>query len=223
MRERRIRLSSELGCKHFNLNGYVVLANHTGHGGFFWAWLSSAESGPYNSWGNGSAMRVSPIGFAFDSSEAVLEQTERCAAVTHNHPEGLKRAQATAMAVFLARSGASKEEIKAEISRKFEYDLDRTLDEIRPGYVFDVSCQGSVPESLVAFLVSEDVEDAIRNAISLGGDSDTIACISGTVAHAYYRTIPPPIITRVRSRLPEDLLAVVDHFNSKFGVETGLV
>ena len=192
----------------------------SGYGGNFNHWLFSEESEPYNSWGNGSAMRVSPVGFAFDSVEEVLAEAEKSAAVTHNHIEGIKGAQATALAIYFARSGASKKEIKQSIAKIFQYDLDRTLDEIRPTYSFDVSCQGSVPESIIAFLESENFEDAIRKAISLGGDSDTLACITGGIAQAFYKEIPDFILENVRSRLTDDLLEIVDVFNLRYGLTT---
>ena len=135
---------------------------------------------------------------------------------SHDHPEGIKGAQATALAVYLARKGASKEEIRTEITDRFAYNLDRKLDDIRGGYVFDVSCQGSVPESILAFLESENFEDAVRNAISLGGDADTMACIAGAVAHAYYGTVPDEIESQVRRRLTPDLLKVLDQFDAHF-------
>ena len=172
------------------------------------------------SWGNGSAMRVSPVGFAFDTVEEVLAEAEKSAAVTHNHIEGIKGAQATALAIYFARSGASKKEIKQSIAKIFQYDLDRTLDEIRPTYSFDVSCQGSVPESIIAFLESENFEDAIRKVISLGGDSDTLACITGGIAQAFYKEIPDFILENVRSRLTDDLLEIVDAFNLRYGLTT---
>ncbi len=188
---------------------------HAGYGGTFIRWIFSQDMQPYNSWGNGSAMRVSPVGWAFDAVERVLAEAKKSAAVTHNHPEGIKGAQATALAVFLARTGQSKETIKAEIEDRFAYNLSRSLDEIRPGYHFDVSCQGSVPEAIIAFLEAGNVEDAIRNAISLGGDSDTLACIAGGIAHAYYGSIPEPISTEVRRRLPDEFLTIIDQFNER--------
>jgi ADP-ribosylglycohydrolase len=190
---------------------------NAGYGGYFYQWIHAADSQPYYSWGNGSAMRVSPVGFAFDSVGRVLAEAEKSAAVTHNHPEGIKGARATALAVFLARTGHSKADIRQKISDRFGYDLDRTLADIRPSYSFDVSCQGSVPPAIVAFLESTDVETAIRNAISLGGDSDTLACIAGAVAHAFYRDIPEHIESEVRLRLPADLLQIIDEFRAKYG------
>jgi len=189
-----------------------------GYGGSFYHWIFSPSSGPYNSWGNGSAMRVSPVGFAFDSIDDVLHEAGKSAAVTHNHPEGIKGAQATALAVFLARMGENKEFIKREISKRFAYNLNRTLDEIRPGYHFDVSCQGSVPESIIAFLESKNFEDAVRKTISLGGDSDTMACIAGGIAHAFYKEIPQEIVTNVRERLPQEFLVIIDKFSQRYGL-----
>ncbi|MEA3307295.1 MAG: ADP-ribosylglycohydrolase family protein [Elusimicrobiota bacterium] len=187
-----------------------------GYGGSFSLWILSRKSEPYNSWGNGSAMRVSPIGFAFDSLEEVLSEAKKSAEVTHNHPEGIKGAQATASAIFLSRTGKSKNEIKEYIEAKFKYNLDRTLDEIRPGYKFDVSCQGSVPEAIISFLESSDYEDAIRNAVSLGGDSDTIACITGGIAQAFYKGVPNLIIEKSRKKLTKRMIKILDEFNKRY-------
>jgi ADP-ribosylglycohydrolase len=158
---------------------------HAGYGGGFRRWMQAWKNEPYKSFGNGAAMRVSPVGFAYDTEADVLRNAERSAAVTHNHPEGIKGAQATALAIFLARKGADKETIRAEIAVRFGYEMNRTVDKIRHGYWFDVSCQGSVPESIIAFLDSEDWLDAVKNAISLGGDADTMACIAGGIAQAF--------------------------------------
>ncbi|MBM4270674.1 MAG: ADP-ribosylglycohydrolase family protein [Deltaproteobacteria bacterium] len=189
-----------------------------GYGMSFYHWMFSPSAAPYNSWGNGSAMRVSPVGFACDSVEDVLHEAERSAAVTHNHPEGIKGAQATALAIFFARRRESKETIKREIQERFDYNLERTLDDIRPWYSFDVSCQGSVPESIIAFLEAESFEDAIRKAVSLGGDSDTMACIAGGIAHAFYGEVPENIAASVRVRLPEEFLLIIDRFNAAYGL-----
>jgi ADP-ribosylglycohydrolase len=194
---------------------------YAGYGGSFYRWLHSAESRPYNSWGNGSAMRVSPVGFAFNSIEDVLAEAKKSAEETHNHPEGIKGAQATALAIFLAREGKTKAEIRRKISERFAYDFNRTLDEIRPDYHFDVSCQGSVPEAIISFLESKDYEDAVRKGISLGGDSDTIACIAGGISQAFYKEIPSEIISKARNLLPEEFLTIIDEFNSKFGPFAG--
>ena len=187
-----------------------------GYGGFFYRWLSIPDQGPYNSWGNGSAMRVSPIGYAAEDEEEVLLEAKRSAAVTHNHPEGIKGAQATALAVFLARTDHPKAEIRDAIEDRFNYDLSRPVEQIRPGYKFDVSCQGSVPESIICFLESEDFEGSVRNAISLGGDADTMACIAGGIAEAYYGEVPPDIRRRVKEYLPKEFLDVIEGFRSRF-------
>jgi ADP-ribosylglycohydrolase len=192
---------------------------HLPYGAGFRRWVRSWDSTPYNSFGNGSAMRVSPVGFAYDSVEDVLQHAKITAAVTHNHPEGIKGAQATALAIYLARNAESKEAIRREITARFSYDLNRTVDEIRPGYAFDVTCQGSVPESVIAFFDSDDWEDSVKKAISLGGDADTMACIAGGIAQAYYKKIPEKIIEGVRNKLPEDLLRVVDAFNTEYRCE----
>ncbi len=157
-------------------------------------------------------MRVSPVGFAFNSMEDVLAEAKKSAEVTHNHPEGIKGAQATALAIFLAREGKSKAEIRKEIGERFAYDLNRTIDEIRLDYHFDISCQGSVPEAIIAFLESKDYEDAVRKGISLGGDSDTIACIAGGIAQAFYKDIPSEVISKARNMLPEEFLTIIDEF-----------
>jgi ADP-ribosylglycohydrolase len=189
---------------------------NAGYGGGFSNWLFDPESGPYNSWGNGAAMRVSPVGFAFATIEEVLMEAEKTAEVSHNHPEGIKGAQATALAVFLSRTGATKEQIQSEITRRFDYDLSRSIDEIRPQYSFDISCQGTVPEAITAFLESKDYEDAVRKAISLRGDSDTLACITGGIAHAFYKVIPQKIVMEVRGRLPEEFLIIIDKFSAAY-------
>ena len=173
-----------------------------GYGGRFSGWLREKDPLPYNSWGNGSAMRVSAVGWMFDSLEKTLEVAKDTAVVTHNHPEGIKGAQATAAAIYLARTGKSKQDIKQYIETTFSYDLGRTCDEIRPFYRFNESCQGTVPEAIIAFLDSSDFENAIRLAVSLGGDSDTLACITGGIAEAFYG-IPEDIKLEVKKRIPE--------------------
>lgn len=187
-----------------------------GYGKTFKKWLKGEIVGPYNSWGNGSAMRVSPIAWAFDNLDKVMEEAEKSSIITHNHPEGVKGAQAVAVAIFLARTGAGKAIIKDFIQDNFDYDLERTIDEIRPGYKFDVSCHGSVPESIIAFLEAEDFEDAIRNAVSLGGDADTMASIAGAIAEAHFKYIPIDILQESRRRLPITLLQTVMDFEEKF-------
>lgn len=191
---------------------------HAGYGADFFRWVMSDDTAPYHSWGNGSAMRVSPVGFAFTTLEHVLAEAKKSAEVTHDHPEGVKGAQATAAAVFLARDGKGKDEIKEYIETLFHYDLDRRIDDIRPVYTFDVSCCGSVPEAIVAFLESDNFESAVRKAVSIGGDSDTIACIAGGIAQAFYKVIPDEIVERTKSRLTPELLTIVEKFNETFGL-----
>ena len=161
-----------------------------GYGGSFIKWAKASKPEPYNSWGNGAAMRISPVAWAFNAIEEVLEQAVHYTALTHNHPEGIRGAQATAAAIYLARTGSSKDEIKKYVEETFEYDLSKTCDEIRPAYRFDVSCQGTVPPAITAFLESADFEGAIRLAVSLGGDTDTLTCITGSIAEAYYGGVP---------------------------------
>jgi len=187
-----------------------------GYGGAFMQWLHSDDPQPYNSWGNGSAMRTSPVGYAFHDLNEVLSRAEHYAAFTHNHPEGIKGAQSTAAAIFLARTGASKSEIASFVIQRFGYDLSKSLDEIRPYYRFDESCQGTVPQAITAFLESTDYEDAIRGAISLGGDSDTLACITGGIAEAFYGGVPEVIRARTMEILDGELRGVVDAFYRAF-------
>ena len=198
------------------LKDYCQQHPKAGYGTRFLKWASSSSHEPYNSFGNGSAMRVSPVGFAFDSLELVLEKARTIAEVTHNHKEGIKGAQATASAIFLARTGSGKEEIKNFIETQFQYNLSESLDSIRPQYEFDVTCQGSVPQAIIAFLESENFEDAVRKAVSLGGDSDTQACISGSIAHAYYGRLPDIISAEVHSRLEVPLRQIVTLFCDRF-------
>ena len=187
-----------------------------GYGERFLKWLKSDNFLPYNSWGNGSAMRVSAVGAAYKTVDEVLYMAKKSAEVTHNHPEGIKGAQAVALSIFLARSEFSKKEIKEYIEKKFNYDLGRTLDEIRPRYAFDVSCQGSVPESIISFLESDNFEDAIRNAISLGGDADTMASISGAIAAAFYKDIPDGLVAIAVKYLPDEFIKTLSNFAKKY-------
>lgn len=187
-----------------------------GYGWHFQQWLDDDSLGPYNSWGNGSAMRVCPVGWAYNSIEEVLAEAKRSAEVTHNHPEGVRGAQAVALSVYLARRGAEKIEIRQEITSRFGYDLTRTADEVRSVYSFDASCQGSVPESIICFLDSDDFESSIRLAISLGGDADTMACIAGGISEAYYGGVPESVELSVRELLASDLLEVVDRFRARY-------
>jgi ADP-ribosylglycohydrolase len=191
---------------------------YAGFGGMFFRWVKGDSLEPYNSFGNGSAMRVSPVGFAFGTLEDVLAEARRSAEVTHNHPEGIKGAQAVAAAIFLARQEESKSKIKDFIEKNFGYNLNETLEEIRPHYYFDETCQGSVPQAIIAFLESDTFEDAVRKAVSLGGDSDTLACMTGGIAQAYYRAIPDYIIKEVKDRLDRELLKVVEQFNTNYSL-----
>ena len=174
-----------------------------GYGAMFFRWLNTPpkEQKPYNSFGNGSGMRVSPVGFYAKSLEEALLLAKESAEVTHNHPEGIKGAQAIASAIYLARTGKSKKEIKDYIEKSFGYDLNRTCDEIRPYNQFDETCQGSCPEAIISYLESDDFESAIRLAVSLGGDSDTIACMTGGIAAAYYG-VPEDIVEKIMPYLP---------------------
>jgi ADP-ribosylglycohydrolase len=187
-----------------------------GYGISFYHWLFEKYPKPYNSWGNGAAMKVSPIGFAFNSIEDVKAEAERSVIASHDHPEGIKGAKAVASAVYFARNFRDKVKIKDLIEYEYGYNLDRKIQDIRDDYVFDASCQGSVPEAIIAFLDSTSYEDAVRKAVSLGGDSDTQACIAGGIAEAYYGGVPVEIEKEARKRLPDEMLKVVDDFYNTF-------
>lgn len=196
---------------------FCGLYPRAGYGETFARWAQERRRDPYHSWGNGAAMRVSPVGVACDSLDEVLAEARRSAEVTHDHPEGIRGAQAVAAAVFLARTGAGKEQIRQELEQRFGYALGGRLDDLRPGYGFEVSCQASVPPSILAFLESAGYEDAVRGAISLGGDADTMAAIAGAVAEAFYGGVPEPIRTLALDRLDPPLRLVVDEFTARFG------
>jgi len=200
----------------YKLKEYGRKYPDAGYGHMFRRWLFQESIEPYGSYGNGSAMRVSPIGFAYNDLNQVLDEAKKSAEVSHSHAEGIKGAQAVAGAVFLARQGGSKAEIKEFIEEMFHYHLDFRLEDIRPYYKFDVSCQGSVPQAIVAFLESKDYEDAIRKAVSIGGDSDTIACMAGGIAQAFYKEIPTYITERVELILDAELMCVVKNFEKRF-------
>jgi len=187
-----------------------------GYGLKFSMWAGSPDSKAYNSWGNGSAMRVSPVGFACSRLDEVLKLARRSAEVSHNHPEGIKGAQAVAAAVFMARRGDKKDKIAGYIEKKFGYDLKQSIESIKKWYKFDSSCQGTVPQAIRAFLESGDFEDAVRKAISIGGDSDTIACIAGGIAEACYGKLPDEIRESVIKILDRDLIGVIKSFYKKF-------
>ena len=180
-----------------------------GYGGWFSEWIDSDFPKPYNSFGNGSAMRCSSVGWLFEDEGSVLEEAKKSAEVTHNHPEGIKGAQAVALGVMLCRQGSTKLEIQEKLEDLFDYDLSQTMEQVKFNYSFDVTCQGSVPQAITAFLESEDFEDAIKNAISLGGDADTQACIAGALAEAFYMNIPDQIKEFVLTRITPDILDVL--------------
>ena len=185
---------------------------NAGYGGMFYRWLRKKNPQPYGSFGNGSAMRVSSVGWLYDTLEETRHMARLTAEVTHNHTEGIKGAEATASAIFLARNGATREEIKEYIISEFGYDLSRTCDEIRPGYYHVETCQQTVPEAITAFMEGTDFEDVIRTAVSLGGDCDTLTCIAGGMAEAMYG-IPVEMVDECRKRLPKDMREVIDRFD----------
>lgn len=187
-----------------------------GYGNQFGDWLFAEDSAPYNSYGNGSAMRVCPIGYAFNTLEAVLNEAQKSAEITHNHPEGIKGAKAIAAAVFLAKQGESKKAITAFIEKEFAYDLNKSIAEIRSTYHYDITCQGTVPPAIMAFMEAKDFEDAIRLAISVGGDSDTVGCITGSIAEAYYKKIPEFMISETIKRLPTEMIEIIRKFQKQY-------
>lgn len=190
--------------------------NPTGaYGNRFSAWIHSENPQPYGSYGNGSAMRVSATGWLFDNETEVLKQAELSALPTHNHPEGILGAQSVALAIFLSRKGAGKEEIRRKIEEKSGYNLSMTCDEIRPAYQFSETCRETVPQAIIAFLDSENFEHAIRLAISLGGDADTLTAITGSIAEAYYRHIPENFKKKALEFLPNDIKSIVEQFYQK--------
>lgn len=198
-------------CVRESLQKYGRMFPDVDYGGMFVNWIFSDDALPYNSWGNGSAMRVSPVGWLFGA----LEETERFAAVTarvtHNHPEGIKGAMATAAAIFMARTGSSQAQIRDELERRYGYDLHRRMDDIRPDYHFELSCQESVPQAIIAFLEGRDYEDTVRNAVSLGGDADTQACIAGGIAEAFWG-LPDEIAAQALERLDARLKTVMERW-----------
>lgn len=195
-----------------NLKKFYALYPTAGYGNSFSAWAESASREAYNSYGNGSAMRTSPVGFAYSSLEETLNKTEQFAAVTHNHPEGIKGACAVSAAIYLARTGSTKEQIRNYIESNFAYDLHRAVAQIRPTYHFEVSCQKSVPEAIIAFLDSTDYESTVRLAVSLGGDSDTQACIAGGIAQAFYGGVPEEIQKQALKILDPGLREITQEF-----------
>ncbi len=186
---------------------------HAGYGGNFRRWICTSNPAPYNSWGNGSAMRVSSIGAYAESIDEVMSLAKASAAVTHNHPEGIKGAQATAVAICLALTGYSKKQIKQTLESRFGYDLSRRYCDIQPKYSFEVSCQKSVPEAIIAFLEGSDYESVVRLAVAYGGDADTQAAIAGGIAAAYYGEIPKAILNECMQRVPMEMKKVINDFN----------
>ena len=191
---------------------------NAGYGGRFIGWLMSDSKEPYYSYGNGSAMRVSPAGWISEDLGDTRKIAAWTAEVTHNHPEGIKGAESTAAAIYLARTGHDKAFIKDYVVREFGYDLDRTCDEIRPGYAFDETCQGSVPESIVCFLEGNSFEEAVRLAVSLGGDTDTMACIAGSIAEAFYG-VPEELLEECRERISDSLRETADRFMKDYAAK----
>ncbi len=196
------------------MQSYAVRFPDSGYGGRFGQWIYQTDPEPYNSWGNGAAMRVSGCGYAAGSLEEAKELSFRVTCVTHDHPEGIRGAEATAVAVYLAGNGSSKEEIRRYITGEY-YDIDFTLDDIRDTFQFDESCMGTVPYALEAFFEASDYEDTVRNAISIGGDSDTLAAIAGSVAEAYFG-IPETIRKMGKSYLDPFLLDTLEEFEEKY-------
>ena len=194
---------------------YYFRYPNAGYGGYYHQWAKNPSMGPYNSWGNGSAMRVSAVGWAYDDIDNVLSKAKESADVTHNHPEGIKGAQATALSIFLARSGSSKQEIKEYIENNFRYDLNLDYTDLRENYRFDVSCQGTVPPAIYTFLISDSFEDSIRKAIFIGGDSDTLAAINGSIAEAFYG-IDEVFKEKIESILDNRLNKIIKTFKGKF-------
>lgn len=199
-----------------NLKSFYQWYPGRGYGGSFHHWAQSENPEPYNSWGNGAAMRISPVGYAYSDLDTVLQKAAEFTEITHDHPEGIKGGQATAAAIYLARVGKSKSEIKNFIETNFQYDLNKHVDEIRPSYEFDVSSQGTVPQAIRAFIDSTDFEDAMRTAVSLGGDTDTLACITGGIAQAFYRGVPEPIVNKVYEILDERLGNITREFMARY-------
>jgi ADP-ribosylglycohydrolase len=185
-------------------------------GSGFQLWAGGTERKPYNSWGNGSAMRVSAVGWAYNDLETVLLKAKESAEVTHNHPEGIKGAQATASAIFLSRTGQSKEIIKDYITKNFGYNLGLDIEDLRKNYRFNESCQETVPQAIFTFLISDNFEDSIRKAIYIGGDSDTLACINGSIAEAFYGGVPEEIKSEVYKRMDSRITIITNDFREKY-------
>ncbi len=188
------------------------------YGTIFTRWLSQDYPTPYNSWNNGAAIRVSPIGYSGRTLKEVLDEASNCAGVSHNHPDGIEGAQATAAAVFLAKNGRTKDEIRDYVEKKFRYNLQRTIEDIRPNYFYDQSCRGTIPEAIIAFLDSDDFESSLRLAISLGGDNGSISSITGGIAQAFYKEIPEHISKPVISHLTPEMFEIIEEFSSTYPI-----
>ncbi len=195
-----------------NLHEISRIYPQAGYGQRMFSWIAGRKREPYNSYGNGSAMRVSSVAYVYDSLEEVQKYAKISAEVTHNHPEGIKGAVSVASAIFLARTGSSQEYIKNYIEKEYAYNLSNSLEEIRKDYVHDESCQNSVPQAITSFLLSTDYEDCIRNAVSIGGDSDTIAAIAGSIAEAYFKEIPQEIVDKAKTYLDDFILSKLEEF-----------
>jgi ADP-ribosylglycohydrolase len=200
---------------------FALADSDAGFGGMFRQWFTMPGSKPYNSFGNGSAMRVSPVGWAFETLERTLAEAQDSAEVTHNHPEGIKGAQSVAAAIFLARQGAGQTDIRDALETRFGYNLHRTYEDIQPSCSFDETCQRSVPEALICVLTSTSFEDAVRRAVALGGDADTQAAIAGSIAEALYGGVPAEIAKEARARLTPQFTLILDTFQEKYHIPRG--
>ncbi len=195
---------------------YYHLYRDCSYGLRFHVWANNKNPQPYDSWGNGSAMRASLVGWAYDDLETVLQKAKESAEVTHNHLEGIKGTQATATAIFLSRTGESKEFIRDYLTKNFNYNLDLDIEDLRKNYQFNESCQETVPQAIFTFLISDSFEDSIRKAIYIGGDSDTLACINGSIAEAFFGGVPENIVEEIYKRLNDKLLIIVNKFTDKY-------
>ena len=186
-----------------------------GYGSMFEAWLKSSDPQPYESWGNGSAMRISPIGLFYNDVDIIMEEAEKSSSVTHNHPDAIKGAQAVALAIHYSKIGLSKEEIKTIIFKSFDYEFYKDISFYKNNYKFDVTCKGTVEQALVVFFESIDFEDCVRHSVLMGGDTDTLACIAGSIAEAYYKHIPVDLVSKVLALIPEEFMIIVRDFYRK--------
>ncbi len=192
---------------------------HRGYGGSFQAWLYDHDPQPYNSWGNGSAMRVSPVGLYYEDASKVMDEARKSAEVTHNHPDAMDGAEALALAIYYAKTGTDKEDIKYIIEENFNYEFDRDVAFYKNNYKFDLTCKGTVIQALTAFFESNSFEDCIRNSVLMGGDVDTLACIAGSVAEAFYKDISDEIAMEAMKRIPDEFLVIIRDFYKKMKVK----